>query len=100
MRQRHVGAYFEAITFNVPPAPDRLQLGCDPMRITKKYTGTSCLGKRVYHSENLSAPREAIDRTKVRAALHCVALNTKRPFFYLFFLRVRITTSCRRNWRS
>jgi hypothetical protein len=25
------------------------KLDCDPMRITKKYTGASCLGKRVYH---------------------------------------------------
>lgn len=26
------------------------KLDCDPMRITKKFTGTNCLGKRVYHS--------------------------------------------------
>ena len=25
------------------------KLSCDPMRITKKYAGASCLGKRVYH---------------------------------------------------
>jgi hypothetical protein len=25
------------------------QLNCDPMRITKKYAGASCLGKRIYH---------------------------------------------------
>ena len=25
------------------------KLNCDPMRITKKYAGASCLGKRVYH---------------------------------------------------
>lgn len=28
------------------------KLGCDPMRITKKYTGASCLGKKVYHADN------------------------------------------------
>ena len=28
------------------------KLGCDPMRITKKYTGSSCLGKKVYHADN------------------------------------------------
>lgn len=26
------------------------KLNCDPMRITKKYAGASCLGKRVYHA--------------------------------------------------
>jgi hypothetical protein len=25
------------------------KLNCDPMRITKKFTGAACLGKRVYH---------------------------------------------------
>lgn len=25
------------------------KLNCDPMRITKKFTGAQCLGKRVYH---------------------------------------------------
>jgi hypothetical protein len=25
------------------------KLNCDPMRITKKYAGASCLGRRVYH---------------------------------------------------
>jgi len=28
------------------------KLHCDPMRITKKFTGSSCLGKRVYHSSD------------------------------------------------
>jgi len=26
------------------------KLNCDPMRITKKFSGSSCLGKRVFHS--------------------------------------------------
>ncbi len=30
------------------------QLDCDPMRITKKYAGDSCLGKRVYREDQLS----------------------------------------------
>ena len=25
------------------------KLNCDPMRITKKFAGASCLGKRLYH---------------------------------------------------
>lgn len=50
---------FNAGTLTVPPNKDGGQLtlraylaeklNCDPMRITKKFTGASCLGKRVYH---------------------------------------------------
>lgn len=40
------------------------KLGCDPMRITKKYTGTSCLGKRVYHCDVSKASPESIDKVK------------------------------------
>ena len=41
------------------------KLGCDPMRITKKYTGTSCLGKRVYHCDVSKASPEAINKIKL-----------------------------------
>lgn len=44
------------------------KLGCDPMRITKKYTGASCLGKRVYHSANTKAPREVVEAVKIELA--------------------------------
>ena len=40
------------------------KLGCDPMRITKKYTGASCLGKKVYHSDNY----KYLNRTEVESA--------------------------------
>ena len=41
------------------------KLGCDPMRITKKYTGASCLGKRVYHGvQNSSVTMEQVNETK------------------------------------
>mmetsp|Transcript_35477 Transcript_35477/g.46825 ORF Transcript_35477/g.46825 Transcript_35477/m.46825 type:complete len:619 (+) Transcript_35477:166-2022(+) len=40
------------------------KLHCDPMRITKKFTGSSCLGKRVYHSSE-ATPASA---TEVEAA--------------------------------
>lgn len=40
------------------------KLGCDPMRITKKYTGASCLGKRVYHKETSSVNAEALDKVQ------------------------------------
>jgi hypothetical protein len=40
------------------------KLGCDPMRITKKYTGASCLGKRVYHSGKTKVSREKVEAVK------------------------------------
>lgn len=38
------------------------KLGCDPMRITKKYTGSSCLGKRVYHFDHVNVSTEGVER--------------------------------------
>jgi hypothetical protein len=35
------------------------KLNCDPMRITKKYAGASCLGRRVYHFQNRVHPTVA-----------------------------------------
>jgi hypothetical protein len=43
---------------------DKLQ--CDPMRITKKFTGESCIGKRVFHpSVRSAANATAIDKAQV-----------------------------------
>lgn len=53
------------------------KLGCDPMRITKKYTGASCLGKRVYHSANTKAPREVVEAVKIELALLEVKFREK-----------------------
>ncbi len=47
---------------------DKLQ--CDPMRITKKFTGESCIGKRVFHPAVRSAANAAaIDKAQVRISL-------------------------------
>lgn len=35
------------------------KLNCDPMRITKKYAGASCLGRRVYQFQNRMQPTVA-----------------------------------------
>ena len=32
------------------------KLNCDPMRVTKKYAGASCLGRRVYHFRDRMHP--------------------------------------------
>jgi len=47
------------------------KLGCDPMRITKKYTGASCLGKRVYHALKVqhAAKIEEVERTSAELTL-------------------------------
>ena len=46
------------------------KLGCDPMRITKKYTGASCLGKRVYHAHKVqhATKIEEVERTSADLA--------------------------------
>jgi hypothetical protein len=47
------------------------KLQCDPMRITKKFTGDSCIGKRVFHpAVRSSSNASAIDRAQV-----CVSLS-------------------------
>jgi hypothetical protein len=44
---------------------DKLQ--CDPMRITKKFTGEACIGKRVFHpAVRCIANAAAIDKAQVR----------------------------------
>jgi hypothetical protein len=43
------------------------KLKCDPMRITKKFTGEACIGKRVFHpAVRSSSNASAIDRAQVR----------------------------------
>lgn len=42
------------------------KLQCDPMRITKKFTGEACIGKRVFHpAVRSSANTAAIDKAQV-----------------------------------
>ena len=49
---------------------DKLQ--CDPMRITKKFTGESCIGKRVFHP----AVRSTANATAIDKAQVCLVLQT------------------------
>lgn len=43
------------------------KLQCDPMRITKKFTGDACIGKRVFHPAVRSTGNAAaIDKAQVR----------------------------------
>ena len=44
------------------------KLKCDPMRITKKFTGDACIGKRVFHPAVRSADNAAaLDQAQVSA---------------------------------
>lgn len=47
------------------------KLNCDPMRITKKFTGEACIGKRVFHPA-VRCPNNAdvIDKAQVRIYVH------------------------------
>jgi len=54
---------------------DKLQ--CDPMRITKKFTGESCIGKRVFHpAVRSTANATAID--KAQAELNALERRWRR----------------------
>mmetsp|Transcript_3726 Transcript_3726/g.5264 ORF Transcript_3726/g.5264 Transcript_3726/m.5264 type:complete len:439 (+) Transcript_3726:37-1353(+) len=46
------------------------KLGCDPMRITKKFTGALCLGKKVYHADNF----KGFNRSEIDRATHDLQL--------------------------
>lgn len=45
------------------------KLHCDPMRITKKFTGDACIGKRVFHpAVRCASNAAAIDKAQVRSS--------------------------------
>ena len=45
------------------------KLQCDPMRITKKFTGDACIGKRVFHPAVQTASNTAtIEHAQVRTS--------------------------------
>lgn len=47
------------------------KLSCDPMRITKKFTGDACIGKRVFHPAVRSPSNSAaIDKAQVRQGFY------------------------------
>jgi hypothetical protein len=48
------------------------KLQCDPMRITKKFTGDACIGKRVFHPAVRSPSNAAsIDKAQVSNTVDC-----------------------------
>ena len=54
------------------------KLNCDPMRITKKFTGDSCIGKRVFHpAARCAANAAVIDKAQV-SILPSVVLKTTK----------------------
>lgn len=67
------------------------KLQCDPMRITKKFTGDACIGKRVFHPAVRSPSNAAsIDKAQVSNAIDCCwrisERNLKLTRCYLCFL--------------
>jgi hypothetical protein len=51
------------------------KLKCDPMRITKKFTGEACIGKRVFHpAVRSSSNAAAIDRSQVGLFFACLLM--------------------------
>ena len=75
------------------------KLNCDPMRITKKFTGDASIGKRVYHPRE-NAPEPALERARRE-------VDAPRPLFrcarraHVRFSPLRSRSSRRRggaNW--
>lgn len=65
------------------------KLKCDPMRITKKFTGEACIGKRVFHPAVRSPSNTAlIDKAQVRQMINFFHLlfesSHRDPIFLLF----------------
>jgi hypothetical protein len=78
---------------------DKLQ--CDPMRITKKFTGDSCIGKRVFHPVVRSAANaSSVDKAQVwierNTAIEDSASGTRQYSHVAHFVYVSLD---RRNWK-
>jgi hypothetical protein len=64
------------------------KLNCDPMRITKKFTGDSCIGKRVFHpAVRCSSNAALIDKAQV-----CDICHENITMFILLFMNVLFLT--------
>ena len=56
------------------------KLHCDPMRITKKFTGDSCIGKRVFHpAVRCPSNTAAIDKAQVSASFVLLSVSLQHP---------------------
>ena len=64
------------------------KLHCDPMRITKKFTGDSCIGKRVYHPvAKCPNNEEEIEKKQVRhERLQIMSLTSIKIILHTNFL--------------
>lgn len=66
-----------------------MKLNCDPMRITKKYAGASCLGKRVYHlcerspNTNADMERAKIELCHLERVFRARVENTSGSSYYV-----------------
>jgi hypothetical protein len=80
------------------------KLQCDPMRITKKFTGDACIGKRVFHPAVRSPSNAAsIDKAQVSNAVDCCRRiferNLKLTRCYLCFLFKSELDGLEQRWR-
>lgn len=78
------------------------KLHCDPMRITKKFTGDSCIGKRVFHPA-VRCPSNAsgIDKAQVSSVfpghIHCARSRSYLVFLVLY--QQAEVDALERRWR-
>jgi hypothetical protein len=72
------------------------KLQCDPMRITKKFTGDACIGKRVFHPAVRSPSNAAsIDKAQVSNTVDCCWRMFERN---LKLTRCYLSFSSSRSW--
>jgi hypothetical protein len=73
------------------------KLHCDPMRITKKFTGDACIGKRVFHpAVRCASTAAAIDKAQVSTNIvTALSLSPDYSYFlvalFLFHQRLKLT---------
>lgn len=76
------------------------KLDCDPMRITKKFTGTNCLGKRVYHSASPSyeVAKQAVEELgELEGRFRSRLERNKEKRTGILGIEVRVTPGKKRN---
>jgi hypothetical protein len=77
------------------------KLHCDPMRITKKFTGDSCIGKRVFHpAVRCASTAAAIDKAQVHTNIvtaRSLSPDYSHYCFCLFLIRHRLNLTLLRG---
>eukprot|EP00546_Thalassionema_frauenfeldii_P012529 CAMPEP_0178928506 /NCGR_PEP_ID=MMETSP0786-20121207/19945_1 /TAXON_ID=186022 /ORGANISM="Thalassionema frauenfeldii, Strain CCMP 1798" /LENGTH=560 /DNA_ID=CAMNT_0020604385 /DNA_START=1129 /DNA_END=2812 /DNA_ORIENTATION=- len=76
------------------------KLHCDPMRITKKFTGAACIGKRVFHpAVRCPSNTAAIDKAQEVLALFLFIMNSFPDYLHFPHPNQAELDALERRWR-